>query len=72
MTQYLLGLTWISGSVLGIVIIKMLRANHLSMNSRLDELLMTTKKLARAEGFTAGQKDHLDAVRAAGSKLDAK
>lgn len=36
---------------------------HLSMNSRLDELLTTTRALARAEGFKAGQENHLRAIR---------
>jgi hypothetical protein len=51
-------------------IVRQLRQLHLSMNSRLDELLNTTRSLARAEGFKAGQQDHLDALRDAGSKLE--
>ncbi len=43
---------------------------HLSTNSRLDELLSTTKSLARAEGFKAGQENHLDELRRAGAVLD--
>jgi low affinity Fe/Cu permease len=46
------------------------RDMHLAMNSRLDELLKTTSNLARAERFTAGQKDRLDALRDAGSNLE--
>jgi hypothetical protein len=42
---------------------KMLRELHLTMNSRLDELLKATKSLARAEGFKAGQEDHLQALK---------
>jgi len=53
------------------VVLRQLRRIHLSMNSRLDELLETTGKLARAEGFKAGQENHLDALRAADRKLDA-
>lgn len=41
---------------------------HLSMNSRLDLLLLKTEQLARAEGFKAGQasehaNDESDATR---------
>ena len=50
-------------------IVRQLRQLHLTMNSRLDELLKTTRSLARAEGFKAGQQDHLDALRDAGSQL---
>ncbi len=51
-------------------IIRQLRELHLSMNSRLDELLKTTGTLARAEGFKAGQDDHLEALKAAGRNLE--
>ncbi len=47
-----------------------LRELHKSMNSRLDELLLSTKKLARAEGFKAGQETYLSDVRRAGGALD--
>lgn len=45
-----------------------LRELHKSTNSRLDELLTATKSLARAEGFKAGQEDHLQALRDFGKK----
>lgn len=47
-----------------------LRQIHLSTNSRLDELLITTRKLAMAEGFKAGQEDYLSEVRRASGSLD--
>jgi hypothetical protein len=61
--------------LLGVVIstllnLKKMKGLHLTMNSRLDELLDVTKKLARAEGFKAGQEDHLGALKEAGSNLD--
>jgi hypothetical protein len=54
-------------------VVMQLRELHLSTNSRLDELLETTKSLARAEGFRAGQEDkedRLEGVRQAGRNLD--
>ncbi len=42
-----------------------LRRQHLAMNSRLDALLEVTGKLARAEGYKAGQ-DSRDKIREAG------
>jgi hypothetical protein len=45
---------------------------HNTMNSRLDELLIATRSLARAEGFKAGQKDSadsLEAIRKAGENV---
>lgn len=50
-----------------------LRQLHVTMNSRLDELLRTTNALARAEGFKAGQEDRnhrLDRLRHADKALD--
>jgi hypothetical protein len=38
---------------------------HLSMNSRLDELVATTNSLSRAEGFRAGQESR-DLIKKAG------
>lgn len=38
-----------------LVIIIKLREIHAAMNSRLDELLNTTRNLAHMEGFKAGQ-----------------
>jgi hypothetical protein len=52
-----------AATVAMIMIMRQLRELHLTMNSRLDELLATTKSLARAEGFKAGQEDHLAAIR---------
>jgi hypothetical protein len=52
-----------------VTIVRQLRQLHLTMNSRLDELLATTRSLARAEGFKAGQEDHLENLRDAGAKL---
>lgn len=51
-------------------IIARLRELHASMNSRLDELLVATRALARAEGFKAGREDHLSEIRTAGRRLD--
>lgn len=53
------------GSVMFILvgILYQLRELHLSLNSRLTELLLVTKTLARAEGFRAGQENHLRALR---------
>jgi hypothetical protein len=59
-------------TALVLVIMYQLRGLHLTMNSRLDELLQSTKSLARAEGFKAGQKNHLDEIRDVGRHLDAK
>lgn len=59
-------------SIALLVLYRMLRELHLSMNSRLDLLLKTTGELARAEGFTAGQKDEqgqLAGLRRAGADL---
>lgn len=51
-------LTAMVGVLIALLLIhRMLRELHLSLNSRLDKLLDTTRSLARAEGFTAGQKD---------------
>ncbi len=69
------GLVVISIAVLGggmYIIVRKLNELHLSMNSRLDQLLDTTGRLARAEGFQAGQDDHLAALREAGSSLEKK
>jgi amino acid transporter len=41
---------------------------HLSMNSRLDELLATAKKLSLAEGFRAGQESR-DLIKQVGDKV---
>jgi len=66
----------ISGSLVAAMLIgffvinRQLNELHLSMNSRLDELLATTTKLARAEGFRAGQENHLEAVRKVTDALD--
>ncbi len=59
-----------SGVVILYLIAQHLRALHLTMNSRLDELIRTTKSLARAEGFEAGKKNHLDAIRQAGDATE--
>lgn len=59
------------GLAIGFVTIaRQLRELHLSMNSRLDQLLKRTGELARAEGFKAGQQNHLDALRDAAAGLD--
>jgi len=47
-----------------------LRGLHLTMNSRLDELVRVTRALARAEGFEAGKANHLEAIRRAGDTKD--
>jgi hypothetical protein len=49
--------------VLIMAILRMLYNLHALMNSRLTELIKATKDLARAEGFKAGQEDHLQALR---------
>ena len=58
------------GILIGIGIVSMLfmmqremRELHLSLNSRMDKLLDTTRLLARAEGFKAGQEDRLAEIR---------
>jgi low affinity Fe/Cu permease len=55
---------------LGVLVLFMiqrhLRDLHMTMNSRLDELVRTTKALARQEGFEAGKREHLEAIRQAG------
>lgn len=48
----------LTGAVAFLTVYRLLRELHLTMNSRLDELLATTRDLARAEGFRAGQADH--------------
>jgi hypothetical protein len=57
-----------------ILLYRALRELHLTMNSRLDELVRTAKQLARAEGFREGQEsaghDELSALRKAGESLD--
>lgn len=55
--------------IIFVTIVRQLRELHRTMNSRLDELLSTTRSLARAEGFKAGQEDHLENLRDAGAKL---
>jgi uncharacterized metal-binding protein len=42
---------------------------HLAINSRLDELLRTTSILARAEGYKAGQENHLEEARRASETI---
>ena len=55
-------------------IARKIRDLHLSTNSRLDELLTTTKALSRAEGFKAGQEDEqakrFKEIAKAGESLD--
>jgi hypothetical protein len=55
-------------------IVAAMRTLHLSTNSRLDELLKTTKALSRAEGFTAGQEaeraERFGEIERAGHTLD--
>ena len=46
-----------------------LRRQHLAMNSRLDALLDVTGKLARAEGYKAGQ-DSMEKIRNLTDELD--
>ena len=46
-----------------VYIVHMLRQQHLAMNSKFDLLLKTTGDLRRAEGFKAGQEEHLAAIR---------
>lgn len=55
--------------IIFVTIVRQLRELHRTMNSRLDELLNTTRSLARAEGFKAGQEDHLENLRDAGANL---
>ncbi len=50
-------------------IYRQLRELHLSTNSRLDMLLKTTGSLARAEGFRAGQEEHLESLKSASTTL---
>jgi hypothetical protein len=75
MGETIIGLVISFVAVLGVgmyVIVRKLNELHLSMNSRLDQLLDTTGRLARAEGFQAGQDDHLAALKEAGSNLEKK
>jgi hypothetical protein len=51
-------------------IVIMLHRNHQAMNSRLTELLIVTKALARAEGYKAGQEDNIEALRRVSESLD--
>ncbi len=44
------------------IIAGQLRELHLSLNSRLDLLLDTTRRLALAEGFKSGQEDKREVV----------
>lgn len=59
----------ICGVVALIWIQRALRELHLSLNSRLDALLDTTRALARSEGFAAGQKNHIEGLKQATSDL---
>lgn len=70
MNTCILVLMWLTGVGFGLVIVSMLRSNHLAMNSRLDQLLKTAKILARMEGFEEGREERLEAVRQAGAVLD--
>jgi hypothetical protein len=61
----------VSGAVGALwLIASQLRGLHLTMNSRLDELVRVTKALALAEGFAAGKANHLDAIRKAGEATE--
>lgn len=66
---YLLAVISVFVVILAIVLIKKLNELHATMNSRLDELLQVTSKLARAEGFKAGQENHLGNLKDAASRL---
>lgn len=59
----------VAGFLATLVVMNRLQELHLTMNSRLSELLDATKKLARAEGFRAGQEDHLSDLRDAAKNL---
>jgi len=45
------------------IVYRQLRELHITMNSRLDQLISVTKDLARSEGFRAGQENHLSKLR---------
>lgn len=49
--------------VLVMAILRMFYNLHALLNSRLSELIKATQELARAEGFKAGQENHLQALR---------
>jgi hypothetical protein len=66
----LLILIMVAGVLVLYVIASHMRDLHLTMNSRLDELVRVTKALARAEGFAAGKENHLNAIRKAGDATD--
>jgi hypothetical protein len=55
--------------IMVVVIIMKVERLHLAINSRLDELLRTTGSLARAEGFRAGQENHLAEAKRASDAL---
>lgn len=42
---------------------RQLYALHLTLNSRLDELIRTTRELALAQGFAAGKENQLKQIR---------
>lgn len=52
-----------------VVIVRQLRELHKLMNSRLDELLRTTRLLANMEGFKAGQEEHLAILKDSAESL---
>ena len=54
---------WFFIIVMCFIILSQVKKQHLATNSRLDELLETTKQLARLEGFKAGQIDQYNKDR---------
>ncbi len=62
-------IAWIT--IMGVMILTLVqvRRQHLATNSRLDELLNVTGKLARLEGFEAGRVS-MESLRASSDQLD--
>lgn len=58
-------------TIMGVIILTLVqvRRQHLATNSRLDELLDVTSKLARLEGFEAGRVS-MESLRASSEQLD--
>ena len=54
---------WVFIAVMCFIILSQVKKQHSATNSRLDELLETTKQLARMEGFKAGQLDQYNKDR---------
>lgn len=54
-TLYITAVIGVITPIIGILIVLLQRENHLTMNSRLDQLLQVSKATSRAEGVIEGQ-----------------